>query len=72
MNKTLKYFGILAILPLLTVALTIDYSTEAEGTKAVGPKAAKSFGSKNNNIVCGDRLCSETEPTGQASSSSRC
>ena len=43
MNKTLKYFGILAILPLLTVALTIDYSTEAEGTKAVGPKAAKSL-----------------------------
>ncbi len=71
MNKTLKYLGLLAILPLLTVALTIDYSTEAEGTKAVGPKAAKSFGSKNSGKVCGDRLCSEIEPTAQASSSTR-
>ena len=71
MNKTLKYFGILAILPLLTVALTIDYSTEAEGTKAVGPKAGKSYGSSTASKVCGDRLCSESEPTGQQSSSSR-
>jgi len=71
MNKTLKYFGLLAILPLLTVALTIDYSTEAEGTKAVGPKGAKSYGSATASKVCGDRLCSEIEPTAQASSSTR-
>ncbi len=71
MNKTLKYFGILAILPLLTVALTIDYSSEADGSKAVGPKGAKSYGSKTANKVCGDRLCSESEPTPQASSSTR-
>ncbi len=71
MNKTLKYFGLLAILPLLTVALTIDYSTEAEGAKAVGPKGAKSYGSSTASIVCGDRLCSESEPTAQASSSTR-
>jgi len=71
MNKTLKYFGLLAILPLLTVALTIDYSTEAEGTKAVGPKGAKSYGSSTASKVCGDRLCSEIEPTPQASSSTR-
>jgi len=44
---------------------------EAEGTPAVGPKAAKSFGSKNARVVCGDRLCSEDEPTSQASSSTR-
>jgi len=71
MKKTLKYFGLLAILPLLTVALTIDYSTEAEGTKAVGPKAAKSYGPATASKVCGDRLCSETEPTAQSSSSTR-
>ena len=71
MNKTLKYFGILAILPLLTIAFTIDYFGDAEGTKAVGPKGAKSYGSKTSGIVCGDRLCSEVEPTPQASSSSR-
>ena len=47
MNKSLKYFGILAILPLLTIALTIDYSSEADGAKAVGPKGAKSYGSAN-------------------------
>ena len=71
MNKTLKYFGILAILPLLTIAFTIDYFGDAEGTKAVGPKGAKSYGAKNAGTVCGDRLCSEAEPTPQASSSSR-
>jgi len=70
MNKTLKYFGILAILPLLTVALTIDYLTEAEGTKAAG-KAARSYGSATASKVCGDRLCSELEPTAQSSSSTR-
>jgi len=43
---------------------------EAEG-QAVGPKGAKSYGSSTSGIVCGDRLCSETEPTGQSSSSSR-
>ena len=56
MNTTLKYIGLLAILPLFTVLLTIDYSTEAEGVPV--------------SKVCGDRLCSELEPTGQTSSSS--
>ena len=70
MNTTLKYIGLLAILPLFIVLLTIDYSTEAEGTKAVGPKGANSYGSSTSSKVCGDRLCSESEPTGQSSSSS--
>jgi len=70
MNTTLKYIGLLAILPLFTVLLTIDYSTEAEGAKAVGPKGANSYGSSTGSKVCGDRLCSESEPTGQSSSSS--
>ncbi len=71
MNKTLKYFGILAILPLMTVSLTTDYFTDADGTKAVGPKAGNSYGSATASKVCGDRLCSESEPTAQSSSSSR-
>ena len=70
MNTTLKYIGLLAILPLFTVLLTIDYSTEAEGAKAVGPKGANSYGTSTSSKVCGDRLCSESEPTGQTSSSS--
>jgi len=48
-----------------------DLIQEAEGAIAVGPRQANSFGSRNAGIVCGDRLCSETEPTGQASSSTR-
>ena len=70
MNTTLKYIGLLAILPLFIVLLTIDYSTEAEGAKAVGPKGANSYGTSTGSKVCGDRLCSESEPTGQTSSSS--
>jgi len=70
MNTTLKYIGLLAILPLFIVLLTIDYSTEAEGAKAVGPKGANSYGTSTGSKVCGDRLCSESEPTGQSSSSS--
>ncbi len=70
MNTTLKYIGLLAILPLFIVLLTIDYSTEAEGAKAVGPKGANSYGASTGSKVCGDRLCSESEPTGQSSSSS--
>lgn len=60
MNANLKYLGLLAVLPLLTVALTIDYSSEADAvTKSAGTKA-KQFGSATKNKVCGDRLCSET------------
>jgi hypothetical protein len=59
MNKNLKFLGLLAILPLLTVALTTDYIGEADATKSAGT-AAKKYGSATSNKVCGDRLCSET------------
>ena len=37
MNANLKYLGFLAILPLLTVALTTDYIGEADAiTKSAG------------------------------------
>ncbi len=58
MNKTLKYFGLLAILPLLTVAITINYAPEADALKGQGVSAAR-YGSATSKIVCGDRLCSE-------------
>jgi predicted secreted protein with PEFG-CTERM motif len=48
-----------------------DLIQDAEGAIAVGPKAAKSFGSRTSGTVCGDRLCSEDESTGQASASTR-
>jgi len=71
-----KSFSIFFLIPLiLSIALAsisfFDLIQEAEGITAVGPKAAKSIGSKNAGIVCGDRLCSEDEPTGQSSSRTR-
>ncbi len=73
-----KNFSSFFLIPLiLSIGLAssisfFDLIQEAEGaTPAVGPKGAKSFGSRNAGIVCGDRLCSETEPTGQASASTR-
>ena len=60
MNKNLKYLGLFAILPLLTVALTTDYIGEADAiTKSKGT-FAKQYGSATASKVCGDRLCSET------------
>ena len=59
MNANLKYLGFLAILPLLTVALTTDYFDEADATKGAGVGTNK-FGTATKGIVCGDRLCSET------------
>jgi len=58
MNKTLKYFGLLAILPLLTVAITANYAPEADALKGQGVSSAR-YGSATAKIVCGDRLCSE-------------
>ena len=70
MRKIVTYLGLLAVLPMLTVAIMDNYPTEVEGTKSAGEDApgrigAKSYGSANNGIVCGDRLCSEV-PGGQA------
>ena len=59
MNRNLKYLGFLAILPLLTVALTTDYIGEADALKSKGTNT-KQFGSATSSKVCGDRLCSET------------
>ena len=70
MRKIVTYLGLLAVLPMLTVAISDNYPTDADGTKSQGENApgrvgAKSYGSANQNIVCGDRLCSEV-PGGKA------
>jgi len=64
MNTKLRQIGFLAILPLLTVALSPDYiigadALRSQGDAAPGRLAVNSYGSANSNIVCGDRLCSE-------------
>ena len=60
MNANLKYLGFLAVLPLLTVALTTDYISEADAATKGSGVSAKQYGSATKNKVCGDRLCSET------------
>ena len=57
MKKTLKYAGLLAVLPLLAAALAYEFP-DAEAAKAKGT-GTSSYGAANANIVCGDRLCSE-------------
>lgn len=64
MNNTLKYLGLLVILPLFTVALTTNIVVDVEGTKSRGGEAAgrispKSYGSNTAGLICGDVLCSE-------------
>jgi len=75
-SKFKNYSSFFLIPLILSIGLAssisfFDLIQEAEGATAVGPKGAKSFGPRNAGIVCGDRLCSESEPTGQASSSTR-
>jgi len=67
--SNLKFFFIPLILTIgiLPALEFIQIIPEAEG-QAVGPVSPKSFGSKNNAVVCGDRLCSQSEPATQASS----
>ena len=64
MKQSLKYIGLLAILPLALVALTPDLIGEADAQKAegsTGSQSPKSYGSATGDIVCGDKLCSTPE-----------
>jgi hypothetical protein len=66
MKKIITFIGLLALLPLLTFAITENYPSDAEATKSAGGDepgrvGVKSYGSSNNDIVCGDRLCSEVD-----------
>jgi len=63
MTKTiLSTLFISAILITGAVVASVDFTQFADAIKAKGSPgspATKSYGSANNNIVCGDRLCSE-------------
>ena len=62
MNQKLKYVGLLAILPLFTVALTAEYIGDAYAIKAKGEPGAltgpKSYGSSGK--TCGQGSCAAT------------
>ena len=64
MNTKLRQIGFIAILPLLMVAISPNYITDADALRSQGDNnpgriGVNSYGSANNNIVCGERLCSE-------------
>ncbi len=64
MKQTLKYIGLLAILPLAMVALAPDLILDASAQKAEGSpgsQSPKSYGSATDDIVCGASLCSTPE-----------
>lgn len=64
MKQSLRYIGLLAILPLAMVALAPEILSEADAQKAEGSpgsQSPKSYGSATDKIVCGDRLCSSAE-----------
>ena len=62
MNQKIKYIGLLALLPLLTIPLTIDYAV-ADTARAQGHPGGdvRAFGDNTKHIVCGDKLCSEID-----------
>jgi len=60
MNQKMKTIGLIAILPLVMVALSPDLISDADAAKAEGSEGTqspKSYGSANDRIVCGDHLC---------------
>ena len=60
MKQSLRYIGLLAILPLVMVALSPDLISDVDAQKAEGSEGTqspKSYGSATDKIVCGDQLC---------------
>lgn len=61
MNKT-TFFAILCISTLLTIVIPVStYIQQADAVTAKGVNTSK-YGHATRNIVCGDKLCSETTP----------
>ncbi len=58
-TKSLGVFAIIAILALVTISGSIDNADAVKAKKSTTTK--HSFGAKNANIVCGDKLCSSGE-----------
>ena len=66
-NKTIQILFIMTVLMTSATAASVDLLPDAEALKSQGSNTpgrvgANSYGSANNGIVCGDRLCSEVEP----------
>ncbi len=64
MNQKLKNLGLLAILPLVMVALSANLIDEADAQKSEGSPgqiSPKSYGSATDDIVCGASLCSTAD-----------
>ena len=62
MNKSLRYFALLALVPLFTTGLGTDYFSDADALKGKGVGTMK-YGSSTD--ICGLQLCSEI-PGGKA------
>ncbi len=65
MNQKIKYIGLMAILPLVMIALAPEFVDVAHAQKAEGSPSQispKSYGSVTTDVVCGASLCST--PTG--------
>lgn len=64
MNKKLREASLLVILPLVLTAFSLGFMVEVDAAKANGSdgvQSPKSYGSANDDIVCGDKLCSEVK-----------
>ena len=64
MDKKLREAILLVILPLVLTAFSLGFMMEADAAKAEGSEGTqspKSYGSANDDIVCDDKLCSETK-----------
>jgi len=62
MNKKLREASLLVILPLVLTTFSLGFMVEADAAKAEGSEGTqspKSYGSATDDIVCGDKLCSE-------------
>ena len=67
MNQKMKTIGLIAILPLVMVALSPDLISDADAAKAEGSEGTqspKSYGSATDKIVCGDQLCDANDESG--------
>jgi hypothetical protein len=64
MDKNLRQVSLLVILPLVLTAFSLGFMMDVDAAKAEGSpgtQSPKSYGSANDDIVCGDKLCSETK-----------
>ena len=53
-----KIVLLLAMIPLFTASITVDYLQDAEAAKSKGTRSMK-YGAGTAGIVCGNMLCSE-------------